>query len=208
SFVAIQAYNQNLFVPESYLGIKLGGNLSRIDAKPTIPQELNFGFTGGITYKYISQKSLGIQLEINYMQVGWTESLDSPNSYSRRLDYIQIPFMTHVNTGKRKTKFVFNLGPYISFLVSEKEFPDLTDEAEEQDYYYESIDNNVEFGVCFGIGISQHTSIGLFQLEARVNQSLTNIFTSGFDSMFEYSRSQSVEVTLCYMLDFKSMKTK
>lgn len=206
SFFSIHAYNQNVFVPETNLGIKVGGILSTVDFKPSVQQELNFGFTGGIVFKHISQKSLGVQLELNYMQAGWSEKLDTTNTYSRRLDYIQIPFMTHVNFGNGKTRFVLNLGPSFSFLVSEKESLNLISEEEEKEYYNINIDNRLGFGLCLGLGISRQTSIGLFQLEGRINQSLTNIFSSGSDSMFEYSRSQTVEVALYYLLDYKNIK--
>ena len=198
---SLQAFNQKVFVPESYLGFKAGGTMSSVMFTPRVGQETNLGFVGGMVFKYFGQRNLGIQLEINYLQAGWTESLESPDSYSRRLNYLQIPFMTHGNLGKRKTRVVLNVGPYVSLLLSEKEKIKLENEEDTEDYYRTEIDNVGDFGLVFGLGLLRHSSIGTIQIEGRLNQGLSSIYESGFDTTFQFSRNQVIEVALYYMFD-------
>jgi len=204
AFTTSTVFSQYVFKKETNLGVKAGGALSMVTFDPSIDLGLNFGFTGGLVFKHIEQKSLGIQLELNFMQAGWKEKLDTTNRYSRRLNYIQIPFMTHVSLGEGKTKFILNLGPYGTVLLSEKESVSLIEEQEPSAHYGRDLDNWVEFGLCGGIGLSHYTSIGVFQLEARFNQSLSNIFDYS-ESPFTSSKNQVVEVTLSYLLDFHSI---
>jgi hypothetical protein len=205
-FITAFVYSQNPFEPETYFGIKLGGNISGILSDSTISQKINPGLTGGLVFKNISEKSFGIQIELNYQQSGWNENLDSANTYKRRLNFIKLPFMTHVNLGNQKTRFVINFGPYISYLLSEKEKINLLDGHEEKEYYGHKIDNKVGYGLCLGLGISRRTSIGLFQVESRISSSLTNIFKSSADSLFFSSKDLNVELSLSYMIDCKNLK--
>lgn len=198
---SLQSFGQHAFVPESYFGMKAGGTMSSVLFTPAVRQETNLGFTGGLVYKYFGQRNLGIQLEINYMQAGWTEGLDAPDSYSRRLNYLQIPFMTHGNLGKRKTRVVLNAGPYVSLLLSEKEQMKLDNEADARDYYQTEIDKMGDFGLVFGLGLLRHSSIGTIQVEGRLNQGLSSIYETGFDTTFQFSRNQTIEVALYYLFD-------
>lgn len=86
--------------------------------------------------------------------------------------------MTHVIIGEGNTRFIFNLGPYGAFLLSEKEQHNLVEGEDGYEYYGQGIDNKAEFGLCAGLGLSQNTSIGIFQLEGRFNFSMSNIFNS------------------------------
>lgn len=204
-FLSVVAYTQNVFEPGAYFGIKLGGNISRLLSDPTINQKINLGLTSGIVFKHISQKNLGIQIELNYKQAGWSESLDSTNTYKRRLNYIQLPFMTHINLGNKKTRFIFNIGPYVSYLLSENEKISLLEEVEEKDYYRKKIENRTEFGLCLGLGLSRNTSIGLFQFESRISSSLTDIFNSNSDSPFSSSKNLNIELSSYYLIDYKQI---
>ncbi|MEN8137043.1 MAG: porin family protein [Bacteroidota bacterium] len=200
---------QNSFKPESSIGIKLGGNISRVAFDLPIEQNLNYGYLGGIVFKHKSERKLGIQLELNYMQAGWNEKLDTINTYIRRLNYIQVPIMTHINIGEGKTNLIFNLGTYVSFLISESDEINFIVEEEVLKYYNEPLSNNTEFGFTGGLGIVRKTSIGTFQIEARFNQSLNNIFKYEVNSQeypFSASKNQTLEVTLSYLLNLKSRK--
>lgn len=204
-FLSLVAQAQDDFESKTYLGVKMGGNISRMLSNPTIKQDLQNGLTGGIVFKHISQKSLGIQIELNYVQAGWSEQLETESVYTRQLNYIQLPFMTHLSLGNR-TQFVLNLGPYISYLLSESEEINLAEGTIEKDYYGKEADGKGDFGLCFGIGMGQKTAIGLFQLEARISSSLTDIFTTNPISGLSSSKSFTGEVCLYYLVDLKKKK--
>jgi len=76
------------------------------------------GIHGGMAVKYISEKHLGLIAEVNYSQRGWTEEFDPTDgfSYNRRLNYLELPIMTHIYFGN-KIRFIVNIGPQISFLL-------------------------------------------------------------------------------------------
>lgn len=207
-FTQLAVYSQYTFTPETNLGLKIGGTTSRVGFDPKIDQDLKFGFIGGLVFKHISQKGLGIQLEVNYLQVGWSEDLDSINIYSRRLDYIQVPFMTHACIGEGNVRFVLNAGPYLSFLVSDYERIDLLPAEEENIYYREDIEIPLEFGLCLGLGLAINTSIGIFQVEGRANLSLNNIFEENDATPFIVSQNQFAELTLSYLIDFRKIRGK
>jgi len=201
SSLAINA--QTTFVPETNIGIKIGGITSRVVFDPSIAQNIDFNIIGGFVFRHISEKSLGIQVELNYLQAGWNESLDSANTYQRQLNYIQLPIMTHINLGTGKTRIIVNIGSYLSFLISEKEKINIIDEEEEKDYYRSKIKNKVQFGFCMGLGVSRHTTLGIFHVESRVNFSLSNIFEDTPETPFNSSRNQIAELALYYLIDFK-----
>lgn len=204
--LSVIVYAQDEFEPETYFGIRLGGNSSGIFSDPLINQEFYPGVTSGLVFKHISQKSLGIQIELNYNQAGWSESLYSTNTYKRRLNYIQLPFMSHVSLGNKKTRYVINLGPYVSYLLSEKEEIDLLGEAREKGYYTKGIDNKAEIGFCFGVGVSRHTSIGLFQAEARVSSGISDVFKSTTESPYASSKNISAGLSISYLIDYNTFK--
>ena len=110
--------------------------------------------------------------------------------------------MTHIIFGKRKTRFLINLGSYLSYLVSDLETIDLIAGEEEQVYYGQDIENKVDFGFCFGLGLSRNTSIGLFQIESRINYGLSSFFDYTDNTPFDKSSSQAAEVTLSYLMDY------
>lgn len=205
-FFSVIIYAQNGFEPETYFGVKLGGNISGIISDPSISQKINTGFTSGVAFKHISQKSLGVQIELNYKQSGWNENLDSTNTYKRRLNFIELPFMTHINLGNQETKFVINLGPYVSYLLSEKEKIYLLEGAEEKDYYRKKVNNKAGFGLCFGLGISRQTSMGFFQVESRITSGFTNIFKNTTYSPLSSSKNFNAELSLSYMIDYEIIK--
>ena len=205
-FLSLVVYTQNVFEPETYFGIKLGGNFSRIISEPSIKQKINTGLTSGVVFKHISQKSLGIQIELNYKQAGWNENLDSTNTYKRRLDVIPIPFIAHINLGNQKTRFLINLGSYLDYLLSEKEKINLLEDVEEKDYYGKKVNNKTGFGLCLGFGISLHSSIGLFQAESRISSSLNDIFKNTTGSHFSSSKNLNAELSLSYLIDYNAFK--
>ena len=89
------------------IGINGGANYSTVSFQPTIKQNGLLGITGGVTARYISEKYFamicGAQLELNFSQRGWDEKFDpeqgfsSEDSYVRTMNYLEIPFLAHLN---------------------------------------------------------------------------------------------------------------
>ncbi|MBP1637938.1 MAG: hypothetical protein H6Q18_727, partial [Bacteroidetes bacterium] len=85
----IQAQTVLLDPPEIYIGATGGMNGSLVSFNPTVNQSMPLiGYNGGLSFRYITEKHFGLQIEANYSQRGWTES---NGLYSRRADYIELP---------------------------------------------------------------------------------------------------------------------
>jgi len=114
--------------------------------------------------------------------------------------------MTNFNLGNQETRFVINVGPYVSYLLSEKEKINLLENEVEMDYYRKKLNNKYGFGLCLGLGISRHNSIGLFHVESRISYSLTDILPNTGESYLSASKNLNIELSLSYMIGSKSLK--
>ncbi|AKD02393.1 porin family protein [Pontibacter korlensis] len=212
AFVAFNAKAQDKFVPETFLGLKGGVTYSGFGFDPSIDQEMLLGYTGGLVLKHLSQSKLGVQVEANLVQRGWTEVVAPDTSYTRRLTFVELPFMTHLSFGARNSRFIVNLGPTASFLIKDEVSSDVADPNGELEgdevkmYRYRDIDNEFIYGLCLGIGFEQRTAIGTFQLEGRFTHSLNDIFSR--DLYNRISKSQSLSLTMSYLLSLRSRKAE
>ncbi|MFK7983228.1 MAG: porin family protein [Saprospiraceae bacterium] len=201
--ITFLGFAQGEFEPETSIGLKLGPNISNVNFAPTIAQNLNYGYLAGITFKHIQEKNLGIQLELNYLQAGWNEIVESTQTYSRRLNYLQFPLMTHLNFGKKKLRFFINVGPYLAYLTSNSETIKNISEEQFKSHYNKVIVNEIETGFCLGLGLTQLTNFGIFQLEFRGNTGLINLFEETIGTPFKSAKNLTAEVTLSYSLAIK-----
>jgi len=182
---------QDTIAPRTFLGVRGGVTFNQISTAESIGQDLLQGITSGFTFQHFARKGPGIQLEINYVQRGWAE----PDSlYERQLTYLELPFMTHIGIGKGKFKFFLNLGPYVAYLLDESE---VIPSDVSRTYYGRPLDQQFEYGLCGGAGFNLETDIGKFQLEARYNNGLQNIFD---EDVLTSSLNQSIQGTLSYSI--------
>ena len=190
------------FRPEWNFGVNGGINLSNMSFLPRIPQTFLLQGSGGLTARYISEKSLGIQVELNYALRGWRErSNDVPhlNSYTRSLTYIEMPVLTHLyfNLGKR-ARVIMNLGPQIGYNIHEEvlEGKNLTGN------YYDNypVYNKFDWGLAGGLGLEIRTGVGSFILEGRYYSGLSDIFRNKRVDIFQTSHNQVIAVKLGYLI--------
>ncbi|SFK26496.1 Outer membrane protein beta-barrel domain-containing protein [Porphyromonadaceae bacterium KH3CP3RA] len=213
---SLYAQKKEIFKGELYIGAGGGPLFSKVDFVPAVPLAFKQGVFGGISAKYISEKNLGLVVEVNYAQRGWKEEFDpaSDFSYSRTLNYVEIPFMTHIYAGE-KTRFILNLGPQISLLVgdSQKMSQALAEDLEARraedpelriGMQYEGIYElkRIDYGLVGGIGMELKTGIGDFDLEGRYYFGLGDIFTSrrSEEAYFSRSASRVIEAKLTYYI--------
>ena len=136
----------------------------------------------GVTMRYMSEKYFkmmcGVQMEINYSQRGWSEKIEdgSGNTYSRTMNYVEIPLLAHLAFGKdalnRGVKFFINAGPQIGFFLSDKEeMSDNWDTSQRPngvtEQYGKAVENKFDYGIAAGAGLELSTGIGHFLLEGR-----------------------------------------
>lgn len=200
-FSALQAAAQPaLSSPEYYIGGQAGVLASRVNFSPTVNQTVTkplWGANAGVVFRYARHKYCGLQVELNYMQRGWREpSTETTEEYSRRLDYIEIPFMSHIYFGKKVRGYI-NLGPQIGYLIYDN-FPPSTagDEAVQQK---QRTDNHFDWGVTAGIGMYARTKAGVWQIESRFNYSLGTIYSSRAGGYFNLSNHMNLSLNFAYL---------
>lgn len=193
---------------EIYLGVQGGAVASMVQFSPVVAQDpfkSYLGYTGGLVFRYIGHKSCGLQVEANWLQRGWCEwtTADTRSEqYQRRLDYIEVPFLTHICFGRRVRGFI-NLGPQLGFLVHESATGNQPDERPQ----YAPVDKRFDWGVAGGLGLyGRSAKAGTFQLEARFNYSLGTLFSNSQMDYFRNSNSMNLALTFAYLWQLKGDK--
>jgi len=195
------------------VGVNMGMNQNNVSFTPTIKQKGLVGYSGGLTARYISEKYFsmicGVQAELNYSQRGWEELIDTnTDTYSRTMDYIELPFLAHLAFGKMHgTQFFINMGPQIAFLLNEKEHksaqwnPDERPNNVDNKEYGMMADKNFDYGLLGGAGLEIKTGIGNFLLEGRYYFGLADFYNSTKTDVFEKSAHTTVSVRFSYLFD-------
>jgi len=183
--------------PEMYLGVSAGVTESMINFKPSIDQGYLMGYTGGIVFRYIAEKNVGMQAELNFSQRGWTEK---SGLYTKQLNYIELPFMTHIYIGK-KSRIFLNFGPKISYLISEKVVKNETLNIDSQ--HITAIENPFDYGLCAGLGFLFKIKNNVYQLDTRANYGLSDVFSNDKRDYFDTSNNMNVSVNLAWLFQSK-----
>lgn len=203
-----QGQQKKLFTEELSVGGSFGVSLSSVSFSPTVKQNMLLAYNAGFTARWITQPHCGIQVEVNYAQKGWDEFFDEPEwFYTRRINYIDIPFMSHFYFGKKRVRAFLNLGPQIGFAFSDSythNLEDIEDRLSPNTYAVTErtldIQHKFGWGLCGGSGLEIRTGIGIFQLEGRYYYSLGDIFGNGKTDDFGRSAPQVITVKLSYLM--------
>ncbi len=198
------------------VGFNGGVNMSSVSFSPSIKQKTLNGMVGGLTIRYMSEKYFkmmcGLQLEINYSQRGWMENIEdgSENTYSRTMNYIEVPLLAHLAFGKdsrtRGMKFFVNLGPEISYFIGDEEkMSDNWDTSARPNgvtgQYGKQVENKMDYGITAGGGLELSTGIGHFLVEGRYYLGLSDFYKSTKKDYFGRSAHSLIGVKAAYLFD-------
>ena len=203
---------------EVAIGFNGGYNLSKVDFSPTIKQGLQPGYTGGLTLRYTTEKYFALicaaQLELNFAQRGWNETIDDGtyNTYSRTTNYIEIPFFAHLGWGKedRGLQFFANVGPQIGLFLNDTEYYGFSEEYpwnpnkrpnNINEQYGKEVENSLEYGIAGGAGMELKTGIGNFILEGRYFFGLSDMYGNSKADPFGRSANTTITVKMTYLID-------
>ena len=199
--------------PRSILEIGVAGglNMSKMEFQPTIRQFYLQGAGGGVSIRYTSEKYFNMicaaQLEVNFAQRGLKEDFDDKtnNSYSRCLNYIEVPFLAHLSFGKEPygLQFFINLGPQIGFLLSDSEkyegsWSIGSRPIATQAVYGKQVDNIFDYGILGGAGLELKTKAGNFFIEGRYYYGLGDIFNNSKTDDFGRSANTTIYARIGY----------
>ena len=184
--------------PEMYIGANLGVTESMVSFNPVITQGFLMGYNGGIVFRYIAEKNVGMQAELNFSQRGWKEA---SGLYTRQLNYVELPFMTHIYVGN-KTRFFLNIGPKVSYLISENTLLNRTGGSSDVQHIT-PVKNPFDYGLCAGLGLLFNVKGKILQLDTRANYGLSDIFANTKLDYFATSSNFDLSVNLAWLFQVK-----
>lgn len=195
------------------IGAHGGANLSMVSFTPGITQGFLSGANAGINFRYMEENHFGFIVELNFEQRGWKEDFEKrPFSYSRTVNYLQLPFLAHIYFGRRG-RFFINAGPSVSVALGESTssnfnyayvgsvegFPNRVTYQ-----YGMRVENRFDYGISGGIGgefsINRHNAL---YLEARYYFGLGNMLRSGRTEHFRGSNPMSISISAGYWFRVK-----
>lgn len=211
----LAAAAQDHYRSHFWVGAHAGGTVARMSFKPGVPQTWLPGANIGIQARYAEEKNFGLIAELNLDQRGWRERFDdNPElSYQRRLTYVEVPLLTHINFGARRTKFYANLGPQFGFLLSDKTSSnfDYTDPkkaglaATRTTYQLTMpVKNRFDYGITGALGLEWYIKPRhSVYFDVRYYFGLGNIYSASKSDPFSASRATAIQATLGYWLRLK-----
>jgi hypothetical protein len=211
---ATEAVGQHNFRQEFAVGGSFGMGVSSVSFVPKVQENQLLGAHGGLTVRWLTETFAGLVLEVNYSQQGWDEHFDDAASYhyTRRLNYIDIPLLSHLYYGfwNDRVRFFVNVGPKIGFLLGESTtqkvnpssppIDEITGRPHTSQQWDMPVENSFSWGICGGPGFELRTPIGYFQLEGRYYYSLGDIFGNRKSDPFPKSSSQVIFGKLTYLI--------
>jgi hypothetical protein len=99
--------------------------------------------------------------------------------------------MTHIWFGKKAFRWFFNLGPEVGVLLDEKA-PNIAELPESERY---KSPKRFDYGICFGTGFEFQTKAGIYQLEARYDFGLSDMFPNTASDEFRKSSNQNISLS-------------
>lgn len=204
------------------VGISGGYVLNKMDFQPSIPQSMHGGAAIGAVARYTCKKYFsllcGIQGEINFAQMGWTEKITtSTDTYSRTINYFQVPLLAYLGLGKETggAKGYLVIGPQLGFYLSDSD--KRTGDWSAQtlslrpnhvvEQYDLPIQKKFEYGITGGLGLELSTKRGLrFQVEGRYYFGLSDVFNNSKKDPFGRSASGAIYARGAILFDV--IKTK
>ena len=211
------------------IGLNGGYNLTNIRFSPKVVQTMKGGFTGGFTARYTVEKYFStiasVQAEVNFAQMGWKEDIKTIDNkpvintvtgvaekYERTINYVQLPFMTHLAWGKEDKGFnlFVNAGPQFGLYLGEsassnfdfvnRNTADRANSTAAQDTM--NVQKKFDYGITAGLGMEYTIPhAGRFQIEARYYYGLGNIYGDSKKDYFGSSNFGTITVKMAYLFD-------
>ena len=148
-------------------------------------------YHAGAQFLMISEKYVGLKVELNYAQKGFKDRYGH-----RHLDYIELPFMTHITFGQKLFRFFINLGPEVAYLIHDNPIS-----ADTQQHSL-PVKNRFDYGIVGGLGFEFNTKTGIYTIDARYNFGLNNVLGNSASEYFKSSTNQNITLSLAYLFPF------
>jgi hypothetical protein len=179
--------------PEYGVGVRGGTTWSFMMLNPSVAQpSMPLTFHTGAQFRMISERYFGIKVELNYAQRGFKDK----NGH-RRLDYVELPFMTHITFGQKLFRFFVDLGPEVSYVLQDNSIESNTPQ------HSTAIKNRFDYGLVGGLGFEFNTKYRIYTIDARYHFGLNNVFGNSAAEYFKSSTCQNITLSLAYLFPIK-----
>lgn len=202
----LQAQQDTIYVeeidkPDEYdvehsFGFRAGYGVSTITFSPNRDTGYNPVFDAGLVYKRIGRAGLGIQLELNYANRGYSITDDQIEFAADTLynfTNIEIPFLAHGYVGRKNGRLFLNVGCFLSVRLNGNR----TFENQTSDVDFDRV-QMFGYGVLGGLGYGRKIGPGFLQLEGRYQYALGNLYEQVVLST-DLSQMQVITVNLAYL---------
>ncbi len=205
---------QNDFSPRIGLGGHYGYGYANVRFKPSIRSNSIETNNYGLVFYYISEKHLGIQLEVNITERGWESGSDTSFYNERRMRYLDFPLLSNINVGGKHFRFTMNAGPYLAFFrqsfegfkvgvpLADSERTITNSPYEYQEQYFSQPQGKLDYGYTLGAEIGFYSSLGNISLRFRYTQGLTNLFPQYPEGTFKFSQMRTYSAGISYTYEF------
>ena len=198
------------------VGVNGGYAMNRVSFNPTIKQAMKGGETFGVTIRYTCEKYYtaicALTAEVNFANLGWKEVIEtSTDTYSRDINYVQVPLMARMGWGKeeRGLMFFIQAGPQFSYFLGQKHHKAGEWSAQTlalrpnrvTAQYDLEVENKFEYGLTGGLGLELSTGIGHFMMEGRYYYGLSDIFHNSKKAPFGRSANGVIFIKGTYLFD-------
>ena len=194
--------------------------MNKMDFMPKIKQSMKGAPMVGFATRYICEKYFtticGVELELQYNNLGWQEVIEdgSGNSYQRDWHFVEVPILMQMGWGRerRGLKFLFEAGPQVGFFLGGKEHrgggvwnPSARPNGVVYQYGKDP-DNQIDYGIAAGIGLELSSPVGHFLLQGRYYYGLGDLYDNSKRGDFGRSANQTLLVKLTYLFDIVRTK--
>lgn len=208
--VLVLSFTQSQAQRKTYLGVKGGYNSSTANIRHsfngTIANGFESGLHGGIVMMNYFRPHIGVQMEVNYSQKGWTDKfINGTPDFHTNLDYIEVPLLATLSTGKKRNHFFVNAGCFVEFLTNVKQ-DNITEDTTGEDFFPfdESRDKKFGYGYRAGAGMFYDFDFGTIMLESNFSYSLSDMIENGSltSDLPDTSNNLVLSFSIAYLFSF------
>jgi len=118
------------------------------------------------------------------------------------MNYLDIPFLTHVYFGDDRMRFFINAGPQVGFLLNEKTQSNLNGIEPQRINVQHTMpaEKSFEWGIGGGPGVELRAGNNSFIIEGRFYYALSDFYSTRRKDVFGKASGQVIMIKLAYLV--------
>ena len=189
------------------IGIKAGTGFSQYYFQKYIEQDFVQVFQGGLVISHLDKKNLGLHFEIIQTQKAWQEKFSETFKKRVVVDYIELPILSVIKLGKKKSGITINAGLHFSipYKIDSLIIGDAMSADSSLINYGQAAYKKFDYGLNGGLGYQLCFGRNIFELQLMYSQGLQNIFERNYLTIYR-SLNQNLTLNLIYKVSLAKKK--